>query len=413
MSILGPYKSTLKRWGLTDNPFSTTPPTDINKLSRIFYGREAELETAIPALYEGRNVLIRGAWGIGKTALILRLLDCLQQEVASLNEKMLVLYLDRVVGDSPNDFYRALLLAIADRLAQDTSDSEAQAIANNLRGRTGLQSKVKMEGKVNFGFASFGGSSESPSSMKIDDPYALLMPMLDKAQEYFERIVLAVDDLDKKDAIVVQDILEGSLDLFRRGEKRAFLMTGRGFTDLQEANLKALGIFSEDFTLNPMSQEALYRVALNYLNLARETPSDDPYPFTEKVLNLITEYAQGIPRQLNAICEKVIRQAAIEGCERLDEGTFTPIWKTIQKDVTYSLTPHLRQLIYVAYEAGGIGEDIEDRYLNQLGVYTFVELLPMLKTLEASDAFIREEDETGYRFRPSQLYLPPSELDKE
>lgn len=409
MSILGPYTSTLRRWGLTENPFKTTPPDDFEKLAQVFYGRESELKTAIPALYEGRNVLVRGAWGIGKTALILRLLDCLQQEVADLNETMLVLYLDRVPGDSPADFYRALLLAIADRLAQSTNDSEAEAIVDNLRGLTGLQSKVKTEGKVTLGFASFGGSKESPSATKIDDPYALLMPILDKAQESFDRIVLAVDDLDKKDVVVVRDILEGSLELFRRGDKRAFLMTGRGFTDLQEANLKALGIFSEDFTLNPMSPEALYRVALNYLNLAREAPSDDPYPFTENVLNLIAEYAQGIPRQLNAICEKVLRQGAMMGCEQLDEATFTPIWETIRKDVTYSLTPQLRQLLYVAYEAGGISEDIDDRYLNQLGVYTFVELLPMLKTLESSDTFIRKEDETGYRFLPSKLYLPPTE----
>ncbi len=413
MSILGPYKSTLKRWGLNENPFNPTPPDDIKKLAQIFYGREAELNAAIPALYEGRNILIRGAWGIGKTALILRLLDCLQQEVASLNERMLVLYLNSVLGDSPQDFYRALLLAIADRLAQSNGDPEAKAIADSLRGRTGLQSKVKTEGRVTLGFASFAGSSESPSSAKIDDPYALLIPMLDKAQESFDRIVLAVDDLDKKDTIVVRDILEGSLDLFRRGEKRAFLMTGRGFTDLQEASLKALGIFSEDFSLNPMSQEALYQVAINYLNLARETPSDQPYPFTETVLNLITQYAQGIPRQLNAICEKVLREGAMAGCEQLDEATFTPIWKRIQNDVTYSLTPQLRQLLYIAYQAGGISEDIEDRYLEQLGVYTFVELLPMLKTLESSDTLIRQEDESGYRFLPSKLYLPPSQSEQE
>lgn len=109
MSRLGSYKSTLKQWGLTENPFRTEPPEDIRKLAEVFYGREAELETAIPALYEGRNVLVRGAWGIGKTALILRLLDCLQREVAELDEKMLVLYLNRVIGDSAADFYRALL----------------------------------------------------------------------------------------------------------------------------------------------------------------------------------------------------------------------------------------------------------------------------------------------------------------
>ena len=37
----------------------------------------------------------------------------------------------------------------------------------------------------------------------------------------------------------------------------------------------------------------------------------------------------------------------------------------------------------------------------------------MLKTLESSDTLIRQEDETGYRFLPSKLYLPPSQSDQE
>jgi len=41
---------------------------------RNIYGRQQELELALPALYEGRNVLVRGLWRVGKTAFILRLL---------------------------------------------------------------------------------------------------------------------------------------------------------------------------------------------------------------------------------------------------------------------------------------------------------------------------------------------------
>ena len=74
--------------------------------------------------------------------------------------------------------------------------------------------------------------------------------------------------LTKKTPIVVQTILEGSLDLFRMGKHRGFIMTGRGFTDLQEATLKALGIFSEDISLDPMSPDDLRHIAINYLNSA-------------------------------------------------------------------------------------------------------------------------------------------------
>ncbi|RLC66095.1 MAG: hypothetical protein DRI48_05475 [Chloroflexi bacterium] len=64
------YRQTLNRWGLSDVPFRATPPEDPTELSRIFHGREKELEVALPALYEGRNVLVRGIWGVGKTTFI-------------------------------------------------------------------------------------------------------------------------------------------------------------------------------------------------------------------------------------------------------------------------------------------------------------------------------------------------------
>ena len=79
MSI-GLYRGTLRRWGLSDIPFSPTPPEDLKELSRLFYGRQAELELALPALYEGRNVLVRGLWGVGKTVFIRYLLHRLKMK---------------------------------------------------------------------------------------------------------------------------------------------------------------------------------------------------------------------------------------------------------------------------------------------------------------------------------------------
>ena len=413
MSLLG-YKKTLKKWGLKDNPFRSTPPGDPEKLAKIFYGRESEINRALPTLYEGRNVLVRGAWGIGKTALILTLLDRLQQEVASLDEKMLVLYLGSVPGDKPIDFYRALVLAVADSLVAE-QDEEAIAIANGIRGLSVQQTKKTKEGKVTLGIVSFGSKQEFPNQelaiVADTDPYSLLIPLLQKAQTYFSRLVLAVDDLDKKDIPVVQEILERSLDLFRMGDKRSFLMTGRGFTDIQEATLRALGIFSEDISLETMSKDSLRHIAINYLNTVRVSPRQDFHPFTDNVMDLITEYAQGTPRQLNVICEKVLRQAALEEKELIDKFVFQRIWKSIQQEVTYGLTPHLRRLLYVAYEADGIDEDIADDYLDKLGVLTFIELLPMLKSLEEQEFLIRQEDERGFRFVPSKLFLPQLEAE--
>lgn len=408
MSRLKKHSSTLEKWGLQENPFRPTPPDDPEKLAKIFYGRDQVLDIAIPTLYEGRNILVRGAWGIGKTALIFNLINQLQQEVAELNEKMLVLYLSSIPGESTTEFYRALLLAITDSLAD--VDEESRDIANTLLGYSIQRNKTTTEGQVKLGIVSFGRRQESPSNQvspteKID-PYPLLIRLLSKAEEEYSRIVIAIDDFDKKDPIVVQTILESSLDLFRMGNNRGFIMTGRGFTDLQEATLKALGIFSEDIPLEPMSQDALRHITINYLNSARTSPRNDPHPFTEDVINLITNYAQGVPRQLNTICEKVLRKAASEGYEIIDETAFSSIWQTLQQEFTYSLSPQFRHLLYVAHQVGGISENISDQTLDKLDAVTFVSLLPQLKSMEEQGLLIRQEDQKGFRFLPSQLFQP-------
>ena len=408
MSRLSRYQSTLKKWGLTENPFRPTPPDDPEKLAKIFYGRDQVLDVVIPTLYEGRNILLRGPWGIGKTALIFNLINQLQQEVSALNEKMLVLYLSSIPGESSTEFYRALLLAVADSLAD--IDQESRDIANTLLGYSIQRNKTTTEGQVKLGFLSFGKREESPANSLTPtanvDPYPLLVRLFNKAEEIHSRIVIVIDDFDKKDPIVVQTILEGSLDLFRMGKHRGFIMTGRGFTDLQEATLKALGIFSEDISLDPMSPDDLRHIAINYLNSARNEQRIDPHPFTEEVINLITGYAQGVPRQLNTICEKVLRQAASDGYEIVDETAFNSIWPILQKEFTYALSPQFRHLLYVAHQAGGISENISDQTLEKLDAVTFVALLPQLKSTEEQGALIRQEDQGGFRFVPSQLFQP-------
>ncbi|MEE3715579.1 ATP-binding protein [Tumidithrix elongata RA019] len=407
-SRLGKHKSSFQRWELKENPFRATPPDDPELLAQIFYGRDQELDNAIPTLYEGRNILVRGAWGIGKTSLILNLIYQLQQEVAALGEKMLVLYLSGIPGEKPVDFYRALLMSIADSLKDQ--DTDAQDVVNSLLGYSIQRTKTSTEGKVQLWVFSFSIKDETPSNPLTPnanaDPYPLLIRILDKAEQNYDRIVFAIDDFDKKDPIVVQTILEGSLDLFRNSKHRAFIVTGRGFTDLQEATLKALGIFSEDINLAPMTQEDLRHIVINYLNSVRTSSRDDCYPFTEEVMSLITTYAQGFPRQLNTICEKVLRQAASKGYDEIDIEAFTDVWQLVQQDYTRSISPQLRHLLYIAYQAGGISEDIKDEDLAKLDALTYVSLLPKLKSMEELGVLIRREDEGGIRFLPSKLYQP-------
>lgn len=416
MTTIKGYNQTFQQWGLSKNPFYSTPPDEVDEVAAIFQGRTKELDRALPTLYEGRNVLIRGPWGIGKTALIKTLLHRLQQEVADLQEEMLVLYLDGIPNATICNFYRAVLLAITKQMSEQST--EAKKVADSLTGMAIQSSKIKKEGGVNLGVLSLKLTNEpNASEIRENDVYQQLLYWLNKSEEIYSKVVIAIDDLDKKDTPIVQEIIENSLDLFRQGRRRAFIMTGRSFTDIQEATLSALGIFSEKINLAPMSNTDLRQIVINYLNTARQSPVEDSIaPFTPEVLTDIIEYAQGSPRQLNFICEQVLRQAAMQGHLSINTIAWQTILSEIRENLQQNLSPHIRRLLYIAYQQEGISENISNATLDQIGigVLTYTELLPGLRELESTDLMMRIEDASGFRYVPSKLYLPPTEqnLDK-
>jgi hypothetical protein len=401
MSSIARYRETLHQWGLTDVPFRATPPEDPEELSRVFYGRRHELALALPALYEGRNVLVRGLWGVGKTAFILRLLYRLQQETATLGERMLILYVGRFPGETSEALYRALLLSLSQTLAD--TEPEARRVWDVLSGLQVTHSRqLQVEGKVDLQLVSLGGSWErgKEESWQLQNVYTVLLRLLDAAQERYGRVIVAIDDLDKKDPRAVQDLVDDATDLLRRGQgRRGFLLTGRFASALQDASGQMLGLFSEIITLPRMSTDELYHIAVSYLNTARKRPSGDVLPFTSEIVSQIAEYAYHIPRQFNLICEKVMRRGAVNGVERINEQTFPALWRMVRDEFALELTPEIRRLLYIARRSGGLSSDIGDAALEQLGVETFVELLPMLKSLEG-DLLIRQEDG---RLLPSAL----------
>ena len=393
---------------MSDIPFHTTPPEDPAELSRLFYGRQRELDLTLPALYEGRNVLVRGLWGVGKTTFILYLLNRLQGEMAmdkrgEKEEKKLALvcYIGRFPGETSEDLYRALLLSLSEALAD--VEPLAQRVRDDLKGlQITIEDRSQVEGGVDLRLFSISGSRGRGQRQEwhIRNIYTVLLDLLQVAQDRYERVILALDDLDKKDPRAVQDLLDDATDLLRRGQgKRGFLLTGRSTSILQDVSSQMLGLFSEDITLPRMSADELYHIAINYLNIARERPSEKVTPFTPDVIAQIAEYAYRIPRQFNLICEKVMRRGAMSGVKRIDHQTFPTLWRTVQDEFALKLTPDIRRLLYIARLSGGLSADIDDASLEQLGVETFVELLPLLKSLEG-DLLIRQEDG---RLLPSAL----------
>src|SRR5438876_12103523 len=109
----------LLKWGLKEMPpFYDVPPQDNpQRLNRLFTGRQEELERVILPLLDGRNVLIRGRWGVGKTTFILQTLHELSFQVGLLKEKLLPIYIDNFKGGTLDEFHRLILFALATALA--------------------------------------------------------------------------------------------------------------------------------------------------------------------------------------------------------------------------------------------------------------------------------------------------------
>jgi len=314
---------------------------------------------------------------------------------------MLILYIGRFPGETTEALYKALLLPLSEALAD--IDPEAQRVWDVLSGlQITCSRQLQVEGKVDLQLVSLGGSWErgQEEGWRLQNVYTVLLHLLDVAQQQYGRVILAVDDLDKKDPRAVRDLLEDATDLLRRGQgRRGFLLTGRFTSVLQDISGQMLGLFSEIITLPRMSTDDLYHIAVNYLNTVRKRPSGDVMPLTPEVVAQIAEYAYHIPRQFNLISEKVMRRGAMEGVGQIEERAFSTLWRMVQDEFSLELTPEIRQLLYVARRSGGLSVDIDDAALEQLGVETFVELLPVLKSLEG-DLLIRQEDG---RLLPSAL----------
>jgi hypothetical protein len=201
------YKQTLQQWGLKDNPFDFTPPDEFAQVAKIFHGRSQELEIALPTLYEGRNVLIRGKWGIGKTALMKTLLYRLQQEVSELKETMLVLYLGGIPKPTVIDFYRAVLLAVTKSIAQHNDSwhsEEAKKVADSLSGLPIDSIKIKQEGGINLGIFGYKISSEPNStSGGENDVYQQLLYWLKEAAEIYGKLLSTISTVCGQNPVTV------------------------------------------------------------------------------------------------------------------------------------------------------------------------------------------------------------------
>ncbi|MDH7486001.1 MAG: hypothetical protein QHJ81_06960 [Anaerolineae bacterium] len=275
MNILGRELAVLQQlWGLERIPFRDVPPTDPTELMRYFVGREVEMEKAIPLLYDGRNILVRGIRSIGKTAFILAALYRLQQDAQARGAPVLPIHIAEFRGGEAEAFYRVVLYGLARGMAPRSR--RAREILGALVGEEVVRGR-KGAMKAGLGFHAFTAGEaemavelggEAARTLRIGHPLYFLEELLGEARKKDWRVVVAIDDLDKiVDQKAVREMLHDVLGLLR-DERCAFVLTGRPITIFEDLDLMSLRVVSEIFSLQLLTREQLREIAVRQLPAA-------------------------------------------------------------------------------------------------------------------------------------------------
>jgi hypothetical protein len=281
---------------LTGNPFTRTEPSE-DVIDRVFVGRIHQLkEAAFRVLDRPRNLLVAGGYGLGKTTFIRKLLRELQ---GSRSIPFLTGYAP-LRSDTPQGLQLAALSALAEgALRVAPPESELYRYARDLWDELG-----RVEGTPNE---------------TLRAPDIRFREGLKLANGMYRRVVIAIDEVDKRDPQTVQAIVMGSryfLDL-----EASFIITGRFldvFTDIR-ASLSAA--FDHRIELQSFTPEECEEILRRNLQIVRVTPEPTPtfQPFQREVVEAITQRANGLPRPLNLMADATLEAAIWEAVEKQPE----------------------------------------------------------------------------------------------
>lgn len=255
----------LERWNLSRNPFHKDPPPD-DWIDRIFVGRRREMRQVLGAILElPRNVMIRGGYGMGKTTFVKKLLH----ELAATTKRRFLVAYQPLLGDRPLDFQNTVLKALAGALKELTPEAgrvEANLLANH----------------------------------PYDHPDLAIQSLIEIANQNCDRVVVAIDELEKRPNRTIQDIIiqcRPILDL-----PCSFVIPGRILDAMSHVDSSAFGAFIDSIDLEAFDRQGAREILLRTLSLSRLQPDEvGLQPFEEPVVERLIADSQGIPRVIHAL----------------------------------------------------------------------------------------------------------------
>lgn len=399
----------IQRLGLREIPF-TESPIDLQSqtLNRIFTGRQNELRQVFNLFQsrERRRILISGRIGIGKSAFILEVLSVLRRK----RRKMLATY----ISLSANlDLVTTALIAVA-REMPDDEWAQRQLYQIGIPTDKPLKERsAEISGSLGIGGKM--GEKDLPIT-KPQYPTFSLDTLLERAQnQYPQGILIAIDDLDKQNPSAVRQLMHDAQGMLKG--RAWFMLTSHPIGMTGDLLTSERGLFDLQLKLEELDQLTTYQMLINYLSSARikdeSTDPQDPrsvLPFIPETAKRFCAASLGKPRLFNRLGSLVLSTAA-----NLQATQITP---EVLEVALRTAAPTLREQARLNFQEERIrlllqqrgeisDESITYEELEQLGVRSFSEILPILERLEAADLAYQLNQDDAKAFAP--IPLPPAD----
>lgn len=405
-----------KQWHLRCIPFSEKTVTgDTHGIRKPFTGRDDEIKAFFGALSgnDPKHILIYGWYGIGKTAFIMQVLDTIQRK----HRSTLAAYIQLPLG---TDLSTAAFLALARKLSNDPWAREALMTLGIRPSGPAVKRKAHIGAKTSA--ADLFYEEESLPLGPITYSTAAFNSLLDVARKKYQRVIIAIDDLDKRDPALMRNLMQDAQDLFQ--SQASIILTGHPHGLTRDVVITENGLIDVCIELKPMDERTMGQMLIDYLQSVRIMPSlwqvisgrifktdnhdDVLHPFTEETAPMLCKQSEGYPRWFNRVGTYVLNEAIKQNAELITPDIFNAGVAHLGNEIQTKLNPNQRYIMELALEKGVITQDtITDEELGRLGKVAFSDILPILEELVRLDVICQTRNDNSIEFRITPLMAKP------